>query len=94
MGWVYKVTGQARDEGVSIEGSSTSKEFKKKNECWKLTVHLQGRGGGYVEGHELKCWEIRTLKCVYKLYHWKFIADVCIFCARHARSFCPPAFSA
>ncbi len=29
--------------------------------------------------HELKCWEIRTYKCVYKLRHWVLKADVCIF---------------
>ncbi len=39
---VYKKTGQARDEGVSIKRSSTSKE---------LTVLLKGRGGGGEVGH-------------------------------------------
>ncbi len=29
--WVYKKTGQARDEGASIKRSSTSKEFKRRS---------------------------------------------------------------
>ncbi len=48
---VYKKTGQARDEGVSIKRSSTPKEFQRKIECWKLTVLLKGRGGGDEVGH-------------------------------------------
>ncbi len=31
---VHKKTGQARDEGVSIKGSSTSKEFKRRSSGW------------------------------------------------------------
>ncbi len=40
---VYKKTGQARDEGVSIKRSSTPKEFKGRSS--ELTVLLKGRGG-------------------------------------------------
>ncbi len=29
--WVYKMTGQARNEGDSIKRSSTSKEFKRRS---------------------------------------------------------------
>ncbi len=43
---VYKKTGQARDEGVSIKRSSTPKESKRRS-----TVLLKGRGGGGEVGH-------------------------------------------
>ncbi len=44
------MTGQARDVGVSIE-KFYFEGVLKKIECWKLTVHLQGRSGGGVAGH-------------------------------------------
>ncbi len=42
--------GQARDEGVSIKRSSTSKEFKRRSKV-EFTVYLKGRGGGGDAGH-------------------------------------------
>ncbi len=46
---VYKMTGQARDEGVSIEKFYIEGVLRK-IECWKLAVYLQGRSGGGVAG--------------------------------------------
>ncbi len=65
---VYKMMGQARDMGVSIKRSSTSKELKRRVLevdciCWGwrgcsglLIIEVERRV------YELKCWEIRTLQ--------------------------------
>ncbi len=68
---VYKKTGQARDEGVSIKRSSASKKLKKdlllevdsafERQSWtgcsgSLIIEVERHV------HKLKCWEIRTLQ--------------------------------
>ncbi len=62
---VYKVTAQARNEGVFLERSSTSTECKRKSIVGSI-VHLQGRAGGFIDncGRKMRAsviaWEFRT----------------------------------
>ncbi len=66
---VYKMTGQARDEGVSIKRSSTLKECKRRSSVGSAFARQEWRecsGSLIIEVerrvHELTCWEIRTLQ--------------------------------
>ncbi len=67
----FKMTGQARDEGVSVKRCSTLKEFKRRSSVGSpqciCKAEVRGRSGSFIieverRVYKLKCWEVRTLQ--------------------------------
>ncbi len=63
LSWVYKMVGEPRNEGVSVKGNSSSKEFKRRSSVGSRQRRGCNRSLIIEEERrlrELKCWEMRT----------------------------------